>query len=824
MRRDTTPHPTPHSPHPELRRALDGTYYTRSAFFKWYGTNEVWENAKPVVLAWDGRVSSTAEATSPAARSHPQPSSAGQPACAAPRLSVQSAPCLVTQVSASKFLDTLEEATYKHEANPTQVTLLRELVNSLSSGDLLLMPTDEVWHLDEDQQEEKAIATAQDAAAEITISPLAHLTAQSAAIGLWEVLIFAPETTEREYTYQGSKRTSYIFRCLLVSTKDPTQYVLGESRGKGMTPQVLREMVERFKQGLVFQMTKPSFVSNVKQQYNSAPKSEVISMMHTTFTPVLCSAGKPTMPEPSIPISTCMSIDREQLFDVMGIVREVSELLPGGRTSSGQERVRCTCKIIDGSKMPGTDRTCDLPITIFADKPSNSSVALPAMFQELKEAATNQWAVAIFGIQGKQSTDNGKAAWSFTSSFTFSVVRASKTMKGKQLETEVKRLLEEQSASVPMPATHVSSMDVASFADQLGTETTCALFSTILRRTRLQAIENENTIWQINWCRVYLPEKGVQVTTHDASRLWMRVKVEDETGSFHLYMNEKAALALAGVEDKSAFEAAHAQDILYFPAKASVKILRKGLAFETPNAKATETSNNVAQPDPTCYIVEAMEQPLEDTRSKRSLVLLKLMENTKVNTDVCVPAAASIVHKEPHYGLSVHYVVDRALVKKTCITALVLVEANVASKMERVNEGFMMTTEKVKDALDDTFVFTLISYCSLTNAPDYQLKPTRQKRAQMALVTISDVLETGSAEKPTTFLATSIEKLSENDAETARDHMRRTMFFASLAAKQQGAGPNNVWTEELSPANASKCRRLGKSPTDELLDQYLLSP
>ena len=74
------------------------------------------------------------------------------------------------------------------------------------------------------------------------------------------------------------------------------------------------------------------------------------------------------------------------------------------------------------------------------------------------------------------------------------------------------------------------------------------------------------------------------------------------------------------------------------------------------------------------------------------------------------------------------------------------------------------------------------------------------------------------------FLATSIEKLSENDAETARDHMRRTMFFTSLAAKQQGAGPNNVWTEELSPANASKCRRLGKSPTDELLDQYLLSP
>ena len=665
---------------------------------------------------------------------------------------------------------------------------------------------------------------AQDAAAETTMSPLAHLTSQSAAFGIWEVLIFVPDSAEREYIYQGKKRTSYNFRCLLVSTTEPTQYVLGESRGKGMNPQVLKDMVGRFKQGLVFHMTKPSFVSNVKQQYNSAPKSDVVSMMHTTFTPVLSSAGKPTMPEPSIPIATCMSINREQLFDIMGIVREVSELLPGGRTSSGQERVRCTCKIIDGSKMPGTDRACDLPITIFADKLSDSNVAQPAVLRELQEAATNQWAVAFFGIQGKQTTDNGNAAWSFTSSFTFSVVRASQTLKGTRLETEVKKLLDEESASVPTPARHVGSMDLAaSFADQLGTQTTCALFGTILRRTSLQVIENENTIWQINWCRVHLPDKGAQVTTHDASRLWMRVKVEDETGSFHLYMAEKAALALAGVDDKSAFEAAHAQDNLYFPAKASVKILRKGLAFETPNAKATKASDSAAQPDPTCYIVEAMEQPLEDTPSKSSLLLLRLLEHTKVNTDVCVPAAASIVHKEPHYGLSVEYVVDQALVKKTCITALVLVKATVASKLDKVNEGFMMTTEKVTDALDDTFVFTLISYCSLTKAPDYQLKPTRREKAQMALVTISDVLATGSADKAYRVLATSIEKLSEIDAEAAREHMRRTIFFASLAAKQQGTGPNDVWTEELSPASASKCRRLGKSPTDDLLDQYLLS-
>ena len=52
----------------------------------------------------------------------------------------------------------LEEAAYQREDNPAQAALLRELVNSLSSGKLLLLSTDDVWHLDEEQREDLAIA------------------------------------------------------------------------------------------------------------------------------------------------------------------------------------------------------------------------------------------------------------------------------------------------------------------------------------------------------------------------------------------------------------------------------------------------------------------------------------------------------------------------------------------------------------------------------------------------------------------------------------------------------------------------------------------
>ena len=104
--------------------------------------------------------------------------------------------------------------------------------------------------------------------------------------------------------------------------------------------------------------------------------------------------------------------------------------------------------------------------------------------------------------------------------------------------------------------------------------------------------------------------------------------------------------------------------------------------------------------------------------------------------------------------------------------------------------------------------------------PDYQRRPARGQNTQAAIITITDVLEAGSAEKPPVFLVESLEKIPDTEALSAPDHMRRLIYFASLTAQMQGTRSQRVWTEDVSPANAGKCRRLGKSPTDELLEQY----
>ena len=131
-----------------------------------------------------------------------------------------------------------------------------------------------------------------------------------------------------------------------------------------------------------------------------------------------------------------------------------------------------------------------------------------------------------------------------------------------------------------------------------------------------------------------------------------------------------------------------------------------------------------------------------------------------------------------------------------------------------------MITEGVRDPLDESFVCTLMSFCTLKTSPDYQFKPARGMKTQTAFVVIADVLEEGSAEKPPVFLVESLEKIPDTEKEAAPDHMRRRIQFASLVAQMQGKSKKRDWTEETSPAIAGKCRRLGKSPTDELLGKY----
>lgn len=659
-------------------------------------------------------------------------------------------------------------------------------------------------------------------------SPLSHLTAQSARIGLWEMMIYNPTATSRTYLWEGKQRTSHAFQCMLLSTADPTQYILANSHGKGITEQKTKELAAKFKHGLVFTMRKVVLADNTKRQYNSAPKTEVVCMAKTTFDPVLVvSAGKPNMPEPAIPIAASMCIHREQHFDVLALIQDITESSPGGQLPSGQRRVRCAVTLIDGSKKKDTEKACLLPITIFADDISNGNA--PPLFQKIREAFENRMAVAMFGIQGKKSGSNDDSTWSFQSGFSFSFQRASHTTKGKELECKANELLAADAEVVPRTVLQ-SRLDEQNYADMDATETTCALLQTILTKTNLATIEVDASFWQINWCRIYLPDFAPnekpdvqQMCTNDGTRLWFPVKVEDETGYVTLFIREKAALALAAVETKEQFETALATESLSFPQKASIKIIRKSPGMQTPTRKADSVEKRVdadsesQQQAVRCYIVEAAEQAMHDTPSKRSLELITLLSMTDVQTNACVPAALGMITKDPHYGLLVSYVVGGETIKKHCTKAIALVVASSPTVSDNMNDGYQMSTDGVQDPFTTGFVCKLLSFCTVKSSPDYQLKPNRGQKTQTAFVCIVDVLESGNCPE---FLVELVEKVEDADAKLAPEHMGRRLHFAAEAAKMQGTSSKRNWTDEVSPAKAGKCRRLGKSPTDVALELY----
>ena len=134
-----------------------------------------------------------------------------------------------------------------------------------------------------------------------------------------------------------------------------------------------------------------------------------------------------------------------------------------------------------------------------------------------------------------------------------------------------------------------------------------------------------------------------------------------------------------------------------------------------------------------------------------------------------------------------------------------------------------MITERVRDPLDDSFECTLMSFCTVKTSADYQLKPARGAKTQTAFAVIADVLEDGSAGKPSVFLVETLSRIPISEAEAAPEHMRRRIQFAAFAAKVQGKSKQLQWTEDVNPAIAGKCRRLGKAPTDEQMEPYEFS-
>ena len=653
-----------------------------------------------------------------------------------------------------------------------------------------------------------ATASAEQGAAEASalqpgVVELHELQPRSAPFGTWEVAVYHPEIYEYSYQWNGKAVQQRVFRCMLVSTTKPHAYCVGEVRGGKARPQAREEALEKFKEGLIFRISKVALGKEGKKQYMHAPHKVVVDLGSTQAVPVQARPGAHLVPAPATTVAECAGFSMDQQFDITALIKDISEPRPGGMAQGGP-RVVSDVTLVDGTVNDGVATA--IIVTVFANAPDGGS-----LFRMLRQAHAEGSAVTLFRVGGR-GTEDQRYVFQSTRDF-FAVL-----LKNPKAESLMEKATAHMAAPVdvleqPEWRTHETGVD---YEATLGKETTCALLKHMLRVRAIPGLEDGETVWQLNWVRVEEPQQGATIRTTDGNRIWIKVTLRDFTGQLvGLYMREKAALALSGTQDADEFEAAFQNGDLWFPQIASVKIARRVRALGTPkkSAAALDSLSSDAQRGSCDFdgvdaiIVEAAAQELGEAPTQQSRALLPALNLCGPEVDRVFPSHLSSVEKSPQYSL----VVRIGTVKHPCAQALGLVVSKQKTRMEQLGEGFRMVTEGVVDALSpEDPPFTLVAFCSLANSPSFRLDPPGSAREQAALVLITD--------RPSSsmFLVESVQLLAPSQKDATKAALQQLVTFAAESLEghvgKRGTALG-AWSEAASPAAAAKCRRLGRSPT-----------
>ena len=180
--------------------------------------------------------------------------------------------------------------------------------------------------------------------------PLSELGSRSGRIGKWRLAVFHPWVDEYGYEWDGNTKKGCCFKCLLVDVEQPSMYCHAEFKKTRSNEKTFQATVKKFTEEALFAFEKVGFVDSVKAQYLTAPKREVINLATTTAQQALGSTSTKTsavQPCPTGSVADKMELQQTQQFDLIALVKEVSELRP---TTSGR-KVFDVC-LIDGSEDP----------------------------------------------------------------------------------------------------------------------------------------------------------------------------------------------------------------------------------------------------------------------------------------------------------------------------------------------------------------------------------------------------------------------------------------------------------------------------------------
>jgi hypothetical protein len=507
--------------------------------------------------------------------------------------------------------------------------------------------------------------------------------------------------------------------------------------------------------------------------------------------------------QPPMTLREVQELSQSQRFDVTALVARVDD---NPREISAGRRV-INVQLLDASGPGGTAQ--EVTFGFFYDHPPSSADC--ATMDILRKKGGE--ALSFFALHGKKVD----SSFSIETSKDFFVIKAVGP-RAAQLEADAGTLNETpQEDRYCLPVFSGAGGGDQSYAMQAGTETFCKIINGLASMTDIKELESGATLWQTNWVEVAWPVDE-QVLTKDGSRVFFKTSLRDISGSTsEAWMSEGPALDLAQVKTKEAFLEACKQGRSLFPAMASLKVVRK-VQKADEGVDASQSAGGGRRIS--MVVVHAADQSLEEAPTQATLALIPIMDHLKDDSSSILPAALQMLQPSPHYAFQVVHKEDDddgPNIVIPCQKILSLIRSTQMSTLERVGEGYKLTTPGVEDLLAGVDPhsampkqYTISAVCTMENLTSYRLDPPRGGH-QHALVTLSAMIKD-------TFVVDYVHLLSADDVEKVKFSMKMLLRMASRMhrpSRKRGA----QWSDDFSPAGAKKCRVLGRSPTEGPLSE-----
>ena len=110
-----------------------------------------------------------------------------------------------------------------------------------------------------------------------------ELNGRTAPLGAFAVSVYRAKIDTYQYTRNNVVKQGQTFRCILVSTSSPQQYIRAELGKKGDDVKPLEKAYIKFKEYLRFRMANVSLKADVKQEYLHTPQKILVNLSGTKF-------------------------------------------------------------------------------------------------------------------------------------------------------------------------------------------------------------------------------------------------------------------------------------------------------------------------------------------------------------------------------------------------------------------------------------------------------------------------------------------------------------------------------------------------------------